>query len=57
VTGGREGKVRFEILFAGERCSRAVLDFLATTDVRRRISDPAEENAQCETSELALWER
>jgi len=58
VTGGREGKDRFKIrdLFADERCSRAILDFLATTDVGRRIPDPAEENTQCEISELELWE-
>ena len=43
-------------LLAGERCSRAVLDFLATTDVGRRAPAPAED-AQSETSEWGLRER
>jgi hypothetical protein len=40
-----------------ERCSRAVLDFLATTDVGRRVPAPAEEDAQSEVSEWELRER
>jgi hypothetical protein len=44
-------------LLADERCSRAVLDFLATTDVGRRVPAPAEENAPSEGSEWELRER
>jgi hypothetical protein len=44
-------------LLADERCSRAVLDFLATTDVGRRVPAPAEEDAQSEASEWELRER
>jgi hypothetical protein len=41
-----------------ERCSRAVLDFLATTDVGRRVPAPVEENdTESERSEWELWER
>jgi len=45
---GRRGKDRFKIrgLFADEWCSRAVLDFLACTDVGLRIPDTAEDNAE-----------
>jgi hypothetical protein len=39
-------------------CSRAVLDFLSTTDVGRRVPAPAaEEEAQHEASEWELRER
>jgi hypothetical protein len=53
------GKSRWKVrdLLADERCSRAVLDFLATTDVGRRVPDPAEEDAQSEASEWELRER
>jgi hypothetical protein len=53
--GKRRGKVRD--LMGDERCSRAVLDFLATTDVGRRVPAPAEEDAQSEASEWELRER
>jgi hypothetical protein len=53
------GKDRFKIrdLFADERCSQAILDFLATTDVGRLAPKPAEEDAQSEASEWELRER
>jgi hypothetical protein len=52
--GKRCWKVRD--LLADERCS-TVLDFLATTDVGRRVPAPAEEDAQSEVSEWGLRER
>jgi hypothetical protein len=41
------GKDRFKIrdLLADTRCSRPVLDFLSTMDVRRRVPPPAEDDA------------
>jgi hypothetical protein len=53
------GKERFKVrdLLADPRCSRAVLDFLSTTDVGRRVPAPAEEDAQNEVSEWELRER
>jgi hypothetical protein len=56
VTG--RGKDRFKIqdLFADERCSQAILDFRATTQVGRRVLDPAEEDALSEASERELGE-
>jgi len=42
-------------LLADERCSRAVLDFLSTTDVGRLVL--VEEDAQTEASEWELRER
>jgi len=41
--GDREGESRWKIrdLLADERCKWAVLDFLTTTDIRRRV--PTEE--------------
>ena len=44
-------------LLDDERCSRAVLDFLSTTDVGRLVPPPAEEDAQSEASEWELRER
>jgi ribonuclease HI len=54
-----QGKSRWKVrdLLADERCSRAVLDFLSTTDVGRRVPAPAEEDAQSEASEWELRER
>jgi hypothetical protein len=43
-------------LLADKRCSRAVPDFLSTTDVGRRVPPPAED-AQSEASEWGLRER
>jgi len=50
--GHQEGKDRFKIrgLFADERCSQAVPDSLSTTDVGRRVPNPAEEGARNESS-------
>jgi hypothetical protein len=49
---GRE-KDRFKIrdLFADTRCSQPVLDFLAATDLGRRVPPPAEDDAQSEASD------
>jgi hypothetical protein len=60
VEGDWEGKSRFKIrdLLADGRCSRAVLDFLSSTDVGKLVPGPvAEEDAQRETSEWKLQER
>ena len=53
------GKDRFKNrdLFADERCSQAILDSPAITDVGRRIPGAAEEDAQSEASERDLRER
>jgi len=42
VAGTGRGKDRFKFwdLFADERCSQAVLDFLSTTGVERRLPEP-----------------
>jgi len=51
------GKDWFEIggLFADcKRCSQAILDVLATTDVGRRVLQPVEEDAQSEASQWDL---
>jgi len=47
------GRSRFAIrdLLADDRCSRAVLNFLSTTEVGRLVLAPAEEDAQSEASE------
>jgi hypothetical protein len=42
---------------ADKRCSRAVLDFLSTTDVGRLVPAPVEEDTQSEASEWELQER
>ena len=61
--GGQEGNGEMESrwkvrdLLADERCSRAVLDFLSTTDVGRLVPAPVEEDAQSEASEWELRER
>jgi len=55
----RREKDQYKIvaLFAGERCSRAILNIIATTDVGRLAPKPAEEEAQSELSEWELRER
>jgi len=55
----REGEDRVKIrgLFADERCSQAVLDFISTTDVGRLAPEPAKEDAQSKASEWNLRER
>jgi len=44
-------------LFADERFSRAILGFLAATDVGRPVPKPAEEDATSDASEWKLGER
>jgi hypothetical protein len=44
-------------LQADKRCSRAALDFVATTDVGRLVPAPFEEDARSEASERELLER
>jgi len=53
------GRRRFPIrdLLADDRCSRAVLDFLSSTDVGRLAPAPVEEDAQSEASEWEVRER
>jgi hypothetical protein len=43
VQSSPANKLNIRELFADERCSRTILDFLATTDVGRRIPDTAED--------------
>jgi hypothetical protein len=53
-TGRGKDWLKIRDLFADERCSQAILDFLAvTTDVGRLVPKPAEEDARSEASE---WE-
>jgi ribonuclease HI len=56
-TGRWKSRWRVRDLLADERCSRAVLDFLSTTDVGRLAPAPAEEDAQSEASEWEFLER
>jgi hypothetical protein len=56
-TGRWKNRWKVRDLLADERCSRAVLDFLATTDVGRLVPAPAEEDGQSEVSEWELRER
>ena len=52
------GKDRYKILdlFADERCSQAILNFLAITECGRLAPKPAEEGAQSEVSDCELRE-
>jgi hypothetical protein len=56
-TGRWKSRWRVRDLLADERCNRAVLDFLSTTDVGRLVLAPVEEDAQSEASEWELRER
>ena len=56
-TGRGESRFKVRDLFVDERCSQAILDFLATTDVGRRISDAVEEDSLSEMSEPEPRER
>jgi hypothetical protein len=56
-TGRWKSRWKVWDLLADERCSGAVLDFISTTDVGRRVPPPAEEDAQSEVSEWELRER
>jgi len=44
-------------LLADERCSQAVLDFLATTDVSRTAGPPVANEEDDTASEASEWER
>jgi len=55
--GGGKDPFQFRDLFAAERFSRPVLDFLCTPDVERLVPGPAEEDAQSEASEWELRDR
>jgi hypothetical protein len=56
-TGRWKSRWKVRDLLADERCTRAVLDFLSTTDVGRLVPAPVEEDAQSEASEWELRER
>jgi hypothetical protein len=56
-TGWGKSRWKDRDLLADEKCSRAVLDFLATTDVWRLAPTPAGEELQSEASEWELRER
>jgi len=58
-TGRWKSRWKIRDLFADPRCSQAILDFLATTQVRRRVPKPEEEedDARSEASEWELRER
>jgi len=43
-------------LFADERCSQAIFDFLATTDVVRTAGPPLAEDARAAASEALGWD-
>jgi len=54
---GPPGRWEVRDLLADGGCSRAVLDFLSSTDVGRRVSSDAEEDAVSAVSELEVQER
>jgi len=54
--GEVEGPVEGAGPLADARCSRAVLDFLSSTDVGRRVPAKAEEDAVSAVSELEVRE-
>jgi hypothetical protein len=56
-TGRWKSRWKVRDLPADERHSRAVLDFLSTTDVGRLVPAPVEEDAQSETLEWQFRER
>jgi len=55
--GEGRGKERFKNrdLFADERCSQPILDFLSTINVGRLVPTPAEEDIQSGVSGWGLW--
>jgi hypothetical protein len=59
-TGRWKSRSKVRDLLADERCSRAVIDFLATTDVRRLVPAPFEEDAVevslSDVSSLKKWQ-
>jgi hypothetical protein len=54
-TGRWKSRWRVRDLLADERCNKAVLDFVSTTDVGRLVPAPIEEDTQSEASEWKLW--
>jgi hypothetical protein len=56
-TGRGKDQLKIRDLFADERCSQAILDFLATTDLGRLAPKPAEEDAPSEALAWELQER
>ena len=54
-TGRWKGRWKVKDVLAGERCSRAVLDFLTATDVGRRVL-VEEEDAVSAVSEVEVRE-
>jgi len=58
-TGRWKSRWKIRDLFADPRCSQAILDFLASTQVGRRAPEPEEEeeDVQSEASEWGLRER
>ena len=52
---GRD-RTKIAELFADERCSQAILGFLATTDVGRTSGPPVAEEGEGRASELSEWE-
>ena len=58
LLGPTRGRDRTEIaeLFADERCSQTILDFLATADVGRTAGPPVAEEEQGAASEASEWE-
>jgi hypothetical protein len=56
-TGRSKYRLKIRDLFADERCSQEILDFLSATDVHEEWGDRAEEDAISEESEGELRER
>jgi len=55
LTWGRD-RTKIAELLADERCSQAILDFLATTDVGRTAGPPVAEEGEEGASEASEWE-
>ena len=51
-----KGRTKIAELLADERCSQALLDFLATTDVGRTAGPPVAEEGEEGASEASEWE-
>ena len=56
-TGRCKDRFKIQDFFADERCSQAILDFRTTTQVGKRVLDPAEEDALSVASEWEPRER
>ena len=55
-TGRWKSRWKIRDLFADPRCSQAILDFLAATQVGRRAPRPVEEEEEDAQSEASEWE-